>query len=298
MISLYAFNHGDGLMEIEVEFLTFPGGEEHVKLDPASLNTRHHLVIDARVGSASDLLRVLVLNDAVARLSGAFTTLFIPYLPGARQDRGAPLTARVYADLINSMDFDQVIAVDPHSDVMPALIKKLDIIPATAVFPAHVLPDQSRTTLITPDQGACKRVEEIAGRFGFTRLAYARKHRDFATGKLSGFSIEPIYTSQAIMVDDICDGGGTFIGLAEEIIRVQARTLNPMPHLHLWTTHGIYSKGMDELGPVFKRIVSTDSFPHNQWAKIAGRESKIDLPLTTVPLLPILEAHLESTRYT
>jgi ribose-phosphate pyrophosphokinase len=295
-ITLYHFDYIYGLTDIEVEFLTFPGGEEHVKLDPHALKDHEHLVIDVRISDASGMLRVLMLNDAIARNSSAFVTLFIPYLPGARQDRGAPLSAKVYADLINSCDFDEVITVDPHSDVMPALINKLTIIPAEDVFvrPTHV--NRAHVTLVVPDQGAGKRVEAVAMKFGYDRLAYARKHRDMQTGKLSHFSIEPIYTPHAIVVDDICDGGGTFLGLADEIVKTNLKTMNPIPILDLWVTHGIFSGTAPmNLEGHFRSITCTDSFPTRQGTE---NYSTHNFSLTRVELKTKLQAVLNETRYT
>lgn len=277
--------------------MTFPGGEEHVKLDPVSLRGgKEHLVIDARISDSTGMIRLALLEDAIRRYSDAKLTLFIPYLPAARQDRGAPLSAVFYANMINEMGFDRVICVDPHSDVMPSHLKNLEIIPIEKVFkrPTNVASD--KVTLIVPDQGAGKRVEAVASAFGYERVTYARKHRDFSTGKLSGFSIEPIYTPHAIMVDDICDGGGTFIGLADEIVKTNLRTHNSVPIIDLWVTHGIFSKGVPVLEGLFRSVTCTDSFPITQgnedYSTVSGQFS-----LTRVELKPIVEAHLSNQRY-
>ena len=69
--------------------------------------------------------------------------------------------------------------------------------------------------LICPDAGAAKRTEAVAEALALP-VFYARKKRDFATGRLSGFACEPLPPEgRLIVVDDICDGGGTFRGLAE-----------------------------------------------------------------------------------
>ena len=45
-----------------------------------------------------------------------------------------------------------------------------------------------------------------------------------------------------IVVDDICDGGATFISLAESI-----KKYNEKANWYLIVTHGIFSKGVSEL---------------------------------------------------
>ena len=60
--------------------------------------------------------------------------------------------------------------------------------------------------------------------------------------------------SDILIVDDICDGGRTFIGLAEELKKKNAGDL------YLFVTHGIFSQGFSELKKHFKKIFSTNSF--------------------------------------
>ena len=59
---------------------------------------------------------------------------------------------------------------------------------------------------------------------------------------------------KVLIVDDICDGGRTFIELAKVLRAKGAETVD------LYTTHGIYSKGTKVLAPYINNIISTDSF--------------------------------------
>lgn len=199
------------------------------------------------------------------------------------------MSAKLYADLINSGNFASVICVDPHSDVMPALINNCVRIPIEDVFPPALVgpfPGPGKAVLVVPDQGAIKRVEAVAAKFGYD-VVYARKHRDPKTGKLSRFSCEPVpWGKDAIIVDDICDGGGTFLGLAPEI-RNEPTTQGFKPKLHLWVTHGIFSKGPWVFEGVFSTVATTDSFPATKQTdsyKVSGFE------LTRVPLLDTLKS--------
>jgi ribose-phosphate pyrophosphokinase len=302
MISLYAINlEWPGQWSpIPLEFMTFPGGEEFVKFPKGeqALHSRRLLVVDARLNSSTEFVRLLQLADALDRHApDARRILFCPYLPGARQDRGAPLSAKVYADLLNGANFFDIITVDPHSDVMPALLKHCTIIPAEDVFPRETFPGPANAVLLCPDQGAGKRVEAVAARFGY-RVIYAHKHRDPATGALTDFSVAPVPPgADAIIVDDICDGGGTFLGIAEVVKKHWSRvgTYGDVK-LHLWTTHGIYSKGPQVLEQYFSTVACTDSFPTRQGTE--DYETQVGFRLTRVPLMPILESVLKNRRYT
>ena len=259
------------LYPIKNDLMTFPGGEPHVKLDMKSIVTSSSLpkaypdaagggrfLIDARVANMNDFGRLLVMADAVRRLDPLFVELFIPYFPGARQDRaqeGEALTAKVFADIINLCRFDRVTVVDPHSDVLPALVDNVRVQHIADVIPGLLV--EQMDYLVAPDQGAEKKVFAVGQKFR-KPVINARKHRDMTTGKLSGFEVmfpDDLDLSEPkhfLVVDDICDGGGTFIGLAE-----QFPTTNVS--LHLWTTHGIYSKGFGELLAQYVSLHCSDS---------------------------------------
>jgi len=81
------------------------------------------------------------------------------------------------------------------------------------------------------------------------------KKRDEATGKLSGFSVEPLPSKgRFLLVDDICDRGGTFLGLAE------ASGL-PKERLDLFVSHGVFSHDATETLPEkFGHIYTTNSY--------------------------------------
>jgi ribose-phosphate pyrophosphokinase len=119
---------------------------------------------------------------------------------------------------------------------------------------------------VAPDKGARQRTGELADALARPErsigLVYCRKVRDPQTGKLTGFEIDSEGSPEAlppdalvVVVDDICDGGGTFLGVAAAL----RRQYGGRP-LHLWTTHGIYSRGLQELAATFTTLGCTDSF--------------------------------------
>ncbi len=58
-----------------------------------------------------------------------------------------------------------------------------------------------------------------------------------------------------LVVDDICDGGGTFLGLADKFWKQTS-----ISTLDLYVTHGIFSKGVRELLRMYHNVYSTDSY--------------------------------------
>jgi ribose-phosphate pyrophosphokinase len=160
---------------------------------------------------------------------------------------------------------------------MPGLIERIEIIDAADLID-DTLPADIRSRIvgvIIPDEGAKHRAGLVADRLGVPTYQ-ARKHRDFATGKLSGFSCDPLPAEGDLLVaDDICDGGGTFRGLAAAIPEAAGR-------LHLWVSHGVLSGRAADLANDFQTITTTDSHPG--CTNVPGAR--------VIPLLPTLMKQL------
>ena len=234
--------------------MTFPAGERHIVAEHALAAGETPCYFWLTGSDANEYVTAAMWTD-YAHQAGASVTALIPYLPGARQDRGNPFGAKVYAGLINAIGADRVVCFDPHSPVMPGLVERLRIVEPHAVV-AHALRKQlpGYAGIICPDDGARSRAEKTAAHLGLP-LYHAGKKRDFATGRLSGFTCESLPDNgRLLVVDDICDGGGTFRGLAE------ATGLGP-DRLDLWVSHGVFSGQAPALREHYGTIHTTDSHP-------------------------------------
>ncbi|WP_462251195.1 ribose-phosphate diphosphokinase [Ekhidna sp.] len=243
---------------IAFDAFTFNGGEPHIKIKE-ELKDCSEVMITARVKTFNDFGFVLVAVDALKRMKVQSIQLTLPYFPGARQDRimisGEPLTVKVYADLINTLKLDKVIVFDPHSEVTPALLDNVEVI-HNYDFVGEVLEDYEDAVLIAPDGGALKKIYSTSKYLGGIPVVECGKSRDVKTGELSGFKVyeDDLKGKTCIVVDDICDGGGTFIGLAKELKKKNAGDLI------LAVSHGIFSHGFEDLLSLYKEVFTTDSF--------------------------------------
>jgi ribose-phosphate pyrophosphokinase len=156
------------------------------------------------------------------------TTFVFEYLPFARADReflsgmGVPLkvfieTLKVIARPSINWTVVRFITTDVHN-----LEKLQTYAGATPVENSLIIPSirhyvTEDTVFLAPDKGAFARVEAYAKRF--ERPGYhATKERHVASGKILSTQLERPEVFQdktVIIVDDICDGGGTFLPLAE-----------------------------------------------------------------------------------
>jgi ribose-phosphate pyrophosphokinase len=245
--------------EIEFQSFTFSGGEPHIKIN-TDFDTETEIAITHRLNSFNDLGLLCLAVDALKRMDAKISNLIIPYFPSARQDRvmvkGEPLSVKVYADIINSLGFKKVIILDAHSEVTPALITNCDAISNHNFIKQVIEKIGLNVKLISPDGGALKKIYKVSEVLGGVEVVECSKSRDVKTGKLTGFKAytDDLGGQDCLIVDDICDGGGTFIGLANELKQKNAGKL------YLAVTHGIFSKGFDELEKCFTHIFTTNSF--------------------------------------
>ncbi len=227
---------------------TFPGGEEHVQI---YLN--YDRSVTFRIENSSDVMALFLSLDAAKRAGSSHINLVLPYIPYARQDRvavpGEALSIAVFAQLLNTFNLSSVTVWDPHSDVSTALINNCRVTTQAQLieqwdnkpeFMHHAL-------IVCPDAGARKKTYEVAKAIGADTIIMADKHRDTATGVLSSPVVMTMPThstshSPLLIVDDICDGGGTFIALAGAL-----KDAGYKGDINLYVTHGIFSRGIQPL---------------------------------------------------
>lgn len=244
--------------EIEFESFIFSGGEPHIKINP-NLDLTKGVTVTHRIASFQDMGLLCVAVDALKRMDVTLETLVIPYFPAARQDRlmtrGEALSVKVYADIINAFGFKKVEVFDAHSEVTAAVLSHCIVIPNHQFIEQVITHIGNGVLLISPDGGALKKIYKLSEFLGGIDVVECSKSRNVQTGKLTGFKVysDDLHGQDCLIVDDICDGGGTFIGLAKELKNKNAGKL------YLAVSHGIFSKGFDDLN-CFEKIYCTNSF--------------------------------------
>jgi ribose-phosphate pyrophosphokinase len=211
--------------------------------------------------SIQEFFTGMMICESIRERGSRVRELVIPCIPGARQDRikweGDMLfTIKFIANAINDQHFDKVTTVDPHSLATTALIDRLVVMPQVVPYlKLYVSRTADWDGVIAPDRGAMSRAEEFSDLVHIPAY-FGVKHRDPETNKLSGFSIDGLESGKHyLVVDDLCDGGGTFLGLAEKIAEAGATA-------DLFVTHGLFTKNATEkLAKVFSKIYATDSWP-------------------------------------
>lgn len=169
--------------------------------------------------------------------------LNMPYLPYARQDKhidnNSTFALHAFAKLVNSLNFNEVHVIDAHNNFRANMIDRLeDHSPKKYIEDA--LAATGADTILYPDAGAKTRY--FAYQFIVDGSVYADKVRDQSTGLIKGITITGKVKGKKLLIcDDLCDGGMTFKLVAEQALKDGAK------EVHLYVTHGIFSKGLATL---------------------------------------------------
>jgi ribose-phosphate pyrophosphokinase len=271
-------SYTNGKHNVPYESFTFSGGEEHIRFSGPRQYAAWDVHITAILTSSAEIIKLAMVTDAIRRhADNVKITLKMPYIPYARQDRvcveGEALGIRVFCDIINAMQFDRVHVLMPHSEVAPALLNNCDENLYTSnwnLFIPDSIPRDLKNDLIivSPDAGAMKRTLGFAQMLNTTKhhrlpqvdVVMADKVRDVVTGQITSTAVHAgpeLVGKVCLIYDDICDGGFTFIKLAEALREKGASKVI------LAVPHGIFSKGFTEIAKVIDQVITTNIFKDN-----------------------------------
>lgn len=264
--------------DIEYRIHKFPDGQLQLEIMESLCNSRDKYEVVTRLRNGDDLFLLMQLDDIMSRNCLKYK-LKIVYLLAARCDRLfkyiQPFTLGVVSSILNELKgCESIHILDAHSDEIQSLISNrigcyMDRTRTISIF------NNPRNCLIAlPDKGAKEKYSDYIELKGEVNVILCDKVRDTHTGKLSGFKVikccsDRAKNSEIILIDDICDGGGTFIGLADKL-----RELKPSK-LTLMVTHAIQVEGIMKVAKAYDKVIITNSF--NDWDSVFEREKNIEV---------------------
>lgn len=223
------------------EVKTFADQEIFVRIDE-NVRGEDVFVIQSTSYPANDnLMQLLIMMDALRRASARRITAVIPYFGYARQDRKTdgrtPISAKLVANLISSAGADRVLTVDLHAGQIQGFFD----IPTDNLFGGPVMIDDIRErfgkdkiVMVSPDVGGVVRARALANKLN-ADLAIVDKRRPEA-GKSEVMNIiGEVKGARCIMLDDICDSGGTLANAAAALKEQGAVSVSA------YVTHGVLS---------------------------------------------------------
>ena len=253
-------------VEVPIKTINFSDGSSNIQLlVPDQLkkyppSAYYSISVDPTTQADAYLWEISLVKDAVGRTFGSFkkSILHLPYLPHARADRvfetGNALPLELFLDSV--LGFTEVMLTDPHSDFIFQKeyhqVIEVNIKPQYQCFIDTIKNIESGSVLVSPDKGAkakiCKLQQALDVRTIATFVIEADKKRDVSTGRILETTLPEDFDyvgKTFYIVDDLCDGGGTFVPLAQKLKDLGAKEVN------LYITHMIGAKGLD----LFKGII-------------------------------------------
>ena len=262
------------------EVVIYPSGEADIRVVDIELLTKDSIRFCNKINASifyikdtpQNTIMYLTLLDLWAREISVMDSpsyhlrpvkVLVPYLPFGRSDKKTPLSSRGL-DVYSKFEALSIYTVDPHAsgryfnyttynhnnNELYNLIDGYDFI---------VYADKSANRTLRFLK--CDKENEALATLKYLQ---ATKDRDFSTGQMSNFrfdyesssvSKEDIIASRNVLViDDICDGGGTFIPISNNL-----KSLNENIEIDLYVTHGLFTKGLETLKQHYNHIITTNS---------------------------------------
>lgn len=210
----------------------FPDGTLLLKTEDIDKGSYYNPVsIEWFYENDSELFTIICLAKKVRR-----KILYLPYIPHARQDRvkdkSDTFTLKYFAEVINSLEFEHVHVLDPHSNVSAALIDRV-VIENPYQYVGEVIGKIYCSDLVMfyPDEGASKRYTDMINK----PYAFGIKKRDWQTGQIQGLDVIDngidLKDKTILIIDDICSRGGTFYHSAKKLKELGVASI------YLYVTH-------------------------------------------------------------
>lgn len=239
-----------------INITIFPDNTSQVwKLNQEILETTNFANITWKFEHEGEFMHLAQLKMLLDKY-GFKTRLKLPYLPYGRQDKPVSnnftFALNSFCSLLSSLRFDEIAVIDPHSELFKIMVPGVkNIYPIDTV--TNIIEETQSSIICYPDLGALSKYKNM---FDIDYM-YGLKHRNQSTGIITAYDLDKIPTHMStksiLIVDDICDGGSTFVLLAKALYNVGAKEVN------LFVSHGIFSKGLKPLFDAgIKRIFTKD----------------------------------------
>ena len=251
-----------------VDSFAFADGERGYRLKE-SVKGKSVAIIGSILPDPESLFELMALHHLVRENGSRQTTLVIPYLGYARQDRpsqpGEGSIGIMVVELIQKLNPSQLILFDVHSDLIrksfgPS-VKELSTLPLFAKALTKDPPD----VIVSPDAGFISRAENLAKllkpRPEVAVIDKVRPHPNVAIAKrLHG----DVRGKNVLIVDDIIDTGGT----VSEAVKLVSQ--NGAKKIRVAATHGIFSGNARDhlLGLPIEKILITNTLKQIPYPKI------------------------------
>lgn len=250
----------------KIDFTSFPDGTYSLRFMPKTGSTLFSFTktpyfIRWLYDSDAECMQLWYLVKHLKSTGDPILYLEMPYIPNARMDRvkhrDEVFTLKWFTEFINSLGFESIRVLDPHSNVAMALIDRVEVMDVKHYIDYAIqwMGSQGLNPLLCyPDEGAAKRYSDLLS----MEYVFCIKHRDWESGKIKRLELtdpEKVNGRNILIVDDICSRGGTFTHTARALKDAGAKDV------FLYVTHceDTISKGTVLTDGLISRVFTTNS---------------------------------------
>jgi len=271
-----------GIELSETELRKFKDGEISIKIGENVRGVDTFIVQSTSYPANDNLMELLLMVDAAMRASAQRITIVIPYYGYARQDRKVeprvPISAKVVANLLQSVGVDRVLTMELHSDQIQGFFD----IPVDNLFGSPLMIDYLKSlnlhepTVVSPDTEGTERARFLAKNLN-AELAIVDKRRPVANESevMNVIGEVNVKGHDCILIDDMIDTAGSITGAARALRDLNARDI------YCVSTHAVLSDTASERlrKAEFKEIIVTNT--------IAIPEEKVLPNMTILSMAPL-----------
>lgn len=228
-----------------IELKRFSDGEIWVKF-LENIRGTDVFIIQSTNPPAENLLELLIMVDAAKRASAQRITAVIPYFGYSRQDRKdqprVSITAKLIANLITIAGADRVITMDLHAAQIQGFFDiPFDHLYGSSIFSGLFNDIKDNLVVVSPDVGGIKIARSYAKRLNASLVVIDKRRPKQNLAEVVQI-IGTVKDKDVLIVDDLIDTGGTFVGAINALKEEGAR------NIYGAVTHPLFS------GPAIERI--------------------------------------------
>jgi ribose-phosphate pyrophosphokinase len=254
-----AKKYGEPLGKVNIQ--RFSDGEIYVEFQE-SIRGQFVFLIQSTYAPSDNLMELLLMIDAAKRASAYKVIAVIPYYGLARQDRKdrprVAIGSKLVANMLTAAGADRVITMDLHAPQIQGYFDiPVDHLEASAIFIPYIEKlNLENLTFAAPDVGSANRIREIASYFE-CEMVICDKHRKRANEIASMVVIGDVSGKDVVLVDDLCDTGGTLVKAAALMKEKGANSVRAL------CTHPVLSgKAYENIeNSVLEELVVCDTIP-------------------------------------
>lgn len=250
--------------DIKYTIFSFPDGEKQISID-SEIDRKQEIRVICRVTNAEELFILMQVNDILSR-HGVKWSLYITYLMSMRMDRvmgfNRPFSLSIVGNILKNFSCYDIDILEPHSKRVADLANSFSENFINTLNSKYF----KDVTMVYPDKGS---IERYRGYF-YKGTVIFNKKRNLETGKIESFEIDKewITSRNFVFIDDLCDGGGTFLGELEVL-----KEKYPDGIFTLIVCHAVNEQGLRKVLDKFDRVIISNSY--KDWNKVIESDKLI-----------------------